>query len=140
MKKTFALLLSLIAVSALTGCGEEKVSSDRLEEARQMAKANSEFNAQIYRSQNPRFDSGFAIVSRSDDRQSSTCPQGDGWAELSIMKPIPGGVDKTVLMCSTYSSSVGCYRKEDFDKNTNLASQNGGCRTDVPFPLPALKK
>jgi hypothetical protein len=49
-------------------------------------------------------------------------------------------VDKTTLMCSTYSSSVGCYRKEDFDKNANLAKQNGGCSAEVPFPIPALKK
>lgn len=130
----FALLLVLAA------CGDEKAPPDRLEEARQTAKANSEFNAALYKAANPRFTSDYAIVGRSDDSQNAKCPQGDGWAELSIMRVEGKAVDKVVLMCSTYSTSVGCYRKEDFDKNTNLASQNGGCNRDVPYPLPVLKK
>ena len=134
-------LLILAAAIALTACqGEKTVTADRLEEARQTAKANSEFNAALYKAANPRFTSEFAIVGRSDDSQNSKCPQGDGWAELSIMKVEGKQVDKTTLMCSTYSSSVGCYRKEDFDKNANLAKQNGGCSAEVPFPIPALKK
>mgnify|MGYP001544837061 CR=1 FL=1 len=121
-------------------CGSKEVPFDRLEEARQTAKANAEFNAALYKAQNPRFTSEFSIVSRSDDTQSPNCPQGDGWAELSIMKVDGKQVDKTVLMCSTFSQSVGCYRKEDFEKNTNLAKQNGTCDTQAPFPIPKIAK
>ena len=141
MKKIKTLLLSLTVLALLAACGaKDQVSPDRLEEARQTAKANSEFNAMAYKAANPRFDKDFAIIGRSDDGQNAGCPQGDGWAELSIMKVVDKAVDKTVLMCSTYSPSVGCYRKEEFDKLTNLAQQNSGCNREIPLPLPALRK
>lgn len=139
MKVVFTALAAF-AVMFLAACQSKEVPFDRLEEARQTAKANAEFNAALYKAQNPRFTSEFTIVSRSDDMQSPTCPQGDGWAELSIMKVEGKTVDKTVLMCSTFSQSVGCYRKEDFDKNTNLAKQNGTCNTQAPFPVPRIGK
>lgn len=139
MKKT--MILAAIVAATLSACKQdEPVTADRLEEARQTAKANAEFNAALYKAANPRFTSEYSIVGRSDDSQERKCPQGDGWAELSIMKVEGKTVDKTILMCSTYSTSVGCYRKEDFDKNPNLAKQNGGCNAEVPFPLPILKK
>lgn len=137
--KSTSILIAL-AVAVLAACGDKEVPFDRLEEARQTAKGNAEFNAALYKAQNPRFTSDFSIVSRSDDAQSPSCPQGDGWAELSIMKIEGKQVDKTVLMCSTFSQSVGCYRKEDFDKNTNLAKQNGTCNTQAPFPIPKIAK
>lgn len=137
MKK---FILVALAAAALTACGDKEVPFDRLEDARQIAKANAEFNASIYKAQNPRFTADFSIVSRSDDTQSTKCPQGDGWAELSIMKVEGKSVDKTVLMCSTYSASVGCYRKEDFDKNANLAKQNGSCNSEAPYPIPKIAK
>lgn len=136
----YTLITILAAAVMMSACSDNKVSADRLEEGRQTAKANSEFNAAMYKAANPRFTSDFSIVGRSDDAQSPECPQGDGWAELSIMKVEGKSVDKTTLMCSTYSSSIGCYRKEDFDKNANLAKQNGSCNKDIPFPLPPLKK
>ena len=133
-------ILALAFVSVLAACGQKEVPFDRLEEARQTAKSNAEFNAALYKAANPRYTSDFSIVSRSDDAQSPACPQGDGWAELSIMRVDGKTVDKTVLMCSTFSSSVGCYRKEDFDKNQNLARQNGACSTQAPFPIPKIAK
>lgn len=133
-------LMAAAALAALAACEpKETVSSNALDEARATAKANGEFNAQLYRATNPRFTSQHAIVGRPDDMQSSKCPQGDGWAEISIMKADNGVIDKTVVMCSTYSVHVGCYRKEDFDKNTNLASQQNRCSAEVPFPIPVLK-
>lgn len=138
MKKS-ALIVALLAI-ALTACEEKKVTSDRLEEARSTAKTNAEMNAQLYRAANPRFTGDYNIVARSDDGQNPSCPQGDGWSQVSIMKVEGKLVDKTVLMCSTYSTSVGCYREEDFNKLPNLAKQNSGCNSDVPFPLPVLKK
>lgn len=140
-KNRFAIAAVLAAVAILiTGCDDKKVSSDRLEEARSTAKTNAEMNAQLYRAANPRFTGDYSIVARSDDGQTPACPQGDGWAQVSIMKVDGKQVDKTVLMCSTYSTSVGCYREEDFNKLPNLAKQNTGCNTDVPFPLTVLKK
>jgi hypothetical protein len=135
-----SIIAILVITLGLAACEDKKVSADRLEEARSAAKANSEWNAAQYKAANPRFTSDFSIVGRSDSEQTPSCPQGDGWAELSIMKVEGKVVDKTSLMCSTYSSSVGCYRKEDFDKNATLVKQNGGCNNDVPFPLPILRK
>lgn len=139
MKKT-VITTAIIAAALLTACKQEVVTPDRLEEARSTAKSNSEFNAQMYKAANPRFTSDFTIIGRSDDTQDAKCPQGDGWADLSIMRVQGKEVDKTSLVCSTYSASVGCYRKEDFEKTPNLAQQNGHCRSDVPYPLPVLKK
>lgn len=141
----FTKLFSAIAIVAsvgmsITACGPEQVSSDRLEEARSTAKANAEYNAQLYKAANPRFTADFSIVSRSDTSQTPECPQGDGWASLSIMKVEGKVVDKTSLRCSTYSASVGCYREEDFAKDANLVKEDGSCRTQVPYPIPVLKK
>lgn len=133
------LALALIAVS-LVACGPEKVSNDTLENARATVKSNVGFNAQLYRAANPRFTADFSIIDRSDTSQTAECPQGDGWAQVSIMKVDGKQVDKTVLMCSTYSSSVGCFRQEDFDKDKQLAGQDGPCNKNVPFPIPVLKK
>ena len=145
MKKLFSIVaLTLIAVSALltTGCGQDKpiATADRLEEARSTAKANAEYNAALYKATNPRFTADFSIVGRSDTSQTAECPQGDGWASLSIMKVEGKVIDKTPLRCSTYSSSVGCYREEDFVKDTQLVKEDGVCRKEVPFPIPVLKK
>jgi hypothetical protein len=143
MKNMFILsTVAAVATTLLMACGDKPalITANNLEEARQTAKANSEFNAKLYKAANPRFTSDFNIISRSDDSQNMSCPQGDGWAELSIMKVDGKTVDKTVLMCSTYSTSVGCYRKEDFDKNANLAKLNGPCSSEVPYPIPVLSK
>ena len=138
MKKFIALALVAILAAA---CGKQEVAtSDRLEESRSIAKSNAELNAQMYRAANPRFTGDYSIIARSDDGQTPHCPQGDGWAQVSVMKVEGKAVDKTVLMCSTYSTSVGCYREEDFNKLPNLANQNSGCSKDAPYPLPVLRK
>ena len=139
MKKTL-IAVSILAVSLLAACSKETASADRLEEARSTAKANAEFNAALYKAGNPRFTADFSIVGRSDTSQTDKCPQGDGWASLSIMKVEGKTVDKTSLRCSTYSASVGCYREEDFVKDAQLVSEDGTCRKQVPYPLPTLKK
>lgn len=141
MKKTL-IAFAVLAALGLSACGQksEPITADRLEEARATAKDNALFNAQLYRAANPRFTGDYSIVARSDDGQKPSCPQGDGWAQVSVMKVDGKNVDKTVLMCSTYSASVGCYREEDFNKLENMAKQNSGCNKDVPFPLPVLKR
>lgn len=141
MKNRFLVAVAILAAGLLmSACGKDNVSADRLEEARQTAKANAEYNAQLYKATNPRFTADYSIVSRSDTSQTAECPQGDGWASLSIMKVDGKTVDKTALRCSTYSSSVGCYREEDFAKDKQLASEDSTCRKEVPYPLPVLKK
>lgn len=133
--------ISLIAAAiALTSACTQKVNSSNLEEARATAKANSELNAQLYKAANPRFTADYSIITRADTSQTPECPQGDGWAELSIMKVDGKTVDKTVLMCSTYSTSVGCYRQGDFAKDKQLAGQDGRCNKDIQYPLPVLTK
>ncbi len=136
MKRT-ALAVTAVLALALTACSD-KVSPDRLEEARSTAKANAEHNANLYKAANPRFTAEYTIVSRSDTSQTADCPQGDGWASLSIMKVEGKNVDKTSLRCSTYSASVGCYREEDFVKDKTLVSEDGSCRKSLPYPLPVL--
>lgn len=138
--KNFTLALVIASSVILAACGPDKVSADRLEEARSTAKSNSELNAQLYKAANPRFTADYSIVARSDTSQTAECPQGDGWASISIMKVEGKVVDKTSLRCSTYSSSVGCYREEDFVKDANLVKEDGSCRDSVPYPLPVLNK
>ena len=141
MKKAITIIAAAVAATLTVACApKETVSADRLEEARQIAKANAEFNAQLYKAANPRFTAEFSIVSRSDTTQTANCPQGDGWASLSIMRVEGKNVDKTSLRCSPYSQSVGCYREEDFVKDKQLVSEDGVCRSEVPFPLPVIKK
>ena len=136
-----SIFIAAILAVALAACGkQEAVTQDRLEESRSIAKQNAELNAQMYRAANPRFTGDYSIIARSDDGQTPRCPQGDGWAQVSVMKVEGKAVDKTTLMCSTYSTSVGCYREEDFNKLPNLANQNSGCSKVTPYPLPVLRK
>lgn len=137
--KFTTLVGSLVIAMSLAACNEP-ATADRLEEARSIAKANAEYNAALYKAANPRFTADFNIIGRSDTTQTSQCPQGDGWASLSIMKVEGKIVDKTSLRCSTYSTSVGCYREEDFVKDKQLATEDGVCRKEVPYPIPVLKK
>jgi len=145
------IALISLAVLALTACGNEedrKIAQAKaqqsklavLEEARTTAKINAEYNAQMYRAANPRFTADWNIVGRSDTTQTVDCPQGDGWASLSIMKVDGKQVDKVSLRCSTYSANVGCYREEDFVKDKALASEDGTCSRALSAPLPVLKK
>lgn len=134
------LIVAAIAFTVLAACGKPQATADRLEEARSTAKSNSEYNAQLYKAANPRFTADFSIVGRSDTTQDAGCPQGDGWASLSIMKVEGKVIDKTSLRCSTYSASVGCFREEDFVKDKTLVAEDGSCRASVPYPLPVLKK
>jgi hypothetical protein len=135
-------LLVLVAALALTACAEKRdVSFDTLEDARATARSNALFNAQAYRAENPRFDKGFSIVSHGDSTQASDCPQGDGWATISIMKVENKETEKYVLKCSTVSGSLGCYLADDFQKKP-FASDENRCQptTKVPFPLPKIGK
>ena len=137
----FTKLFAAIALTAtLAACGQQAVSDNSLEEARMTAKANAEFNAQIYRASNPRFTSDFNIVGRSDTTQKVECPQGDGWASMDLVNP--NDPKATLgLKCSTVSDAVGCRESKDF-KTSPYANEDGRCQatTKVPHPLPKIAK
>lgn len=135
------IALVVSAAIALTACGPDKVSFNTLEDARAQAITNANFNAAMYRAENPRFDNSFKIVGHGDSSQTNVCPQGDGWATLSIMKVDGKSVEKYVLKCSTVSASLGCYLDSDFVKK-NFAKDEGSCQNldKVPFPLPKIAK
>jgi hypothetical protein len=138
MKSAF-LLASIIAIS-LSACSKQDVSFSTLEDARATAKANGEYNAQLYRAENPRFNT-HKIVSHGDSTQTPDCPQGDGWATNSIMAVNGKEVEKFTVKCSTVSVSLGCYLESDFIKKP-FATDDGKCQpvAKVPFPLPKLAK
>jgi hypothetical protein len=146
MKKiaqTFYAVMSLILISmVLTGCGKEPepISHNTLEDARQTARANAEFNAIQYRAENPRMD-GLKIVAHGDTTQNYDCPQGSGWATLSIMNvdKAANTQEKYKVVCSTVSSAIGCFLEKDFEK-TPHAKEANQCNTRLPFPLPKLAK
>jgi hypothetical protein len=138
MKK---LLLVIMMGAALSGCAkEEKVSFTTLEDARAQARANAETNAIQYRSESPRMQ-GLKIVSHGDPTQTETCPGGSGWAELSIMNvdKEKQTVEKYKVMCSTVSTTVGCYLRQDFEKTLHAKEENL-CNKSIPHPLPKLGK
>lgn len=129
--------LSIVAV-LLASCGDESVSFNTLEEAKQQARENALFNAQKYRSENVLLKD-FAIIARGDSTQDIKCPQGDGWATLEFVSNQNKGVVK--VKCSTVSGATGCLEDADF-KTKPFASDDGQCqkREQVPFPLPKIAK
>lgn len=141
MKKS---LLLAFAALVLTACSGEKVSHDTLEDARSQARENAVTNARAYARENPRM-AGYDIVGHGDSTQTKSCPQGDGWASLSIMKAVPNQtdnmgrpvLDKYKVKCSTVSANLGCYLEDDF-KGKPFADQEGKCDADLPFPLPKV--
>lgn len=119
----------------------EKVSFQTLEDARNTARENGLWNAKAYLAENPRFDKGFSVVSHGDSTQDNDCPQGDGWATVSIMRVEGKVIEKYKAKCSTVSGSLGCYLDDDFAKKP-FAKDENQCqpRGKVPFPLPKIAK
>lgn len=131
--KTLLFIIGLVLL--LVGCEPtSEVSFDTLEQARTQASANATFNAQVFRGTE---HSGWTIISASDSSQTKICPQGDGWATLSLMNP-----DKTQtipIKCSTASLALGCMLDSTF-KTKSYNTDDGRCSTEVPFPLPKIEK
>lgn len=149
-KKLLSVSMVIALAFATTACEEDKlkktkqeslVSFETVEAQRVTAQANAEYNAQKYRAENPRFEAGFKIVGHTDSTITNECPQGDGWASISIMKVDDKVVEKYKLKCSTVSSSLGCYLDSDFEKK-NFATDEDKCQPlgKVPFPLPKIVK
>lgn len=153
MRKIKSTLLACVAIAfalAVTACSENKlsqtkqqalVSFETVEAQRVTAQSNAEYNAQKYRAENPRFEAGFKIVGHTDSTITNDCPQGDGWASISIMKVEDKTVEKYKLKCSTVSAALGCYLDTDFEKK-NFAADEDTCQPvgKVPFPIPKIVK
>lgn len=134
------LILALIAALALAACSNKDVSFNTLEDARSQARSNAEFNATAYRSESPRMQ-GLKIVSHGDTTQDAACPQGSGWATLSIMNvdKEKSSIEKYKVVCSTVSTAIGCFIESDFQKTPHAKEENR-CNSKLPFPLPKLAK
>ena len=137
---TATALIAVASAILLAACGNQDVSFETLEQARAQARANGEYNAQLYRAENPRFN-GHKIISHGDSTQSPSCPQGDGWATNTIMQVEGKAVEKFVVKCSTVSATLGCYLENDFMKKP-FAAEEGKCQpiSKVPHPLPKMVK
>ena len=140
-------LFAIAAFLALSACGQKEVAFDTLEDSRAQARSNALWNAKMYVAENPRFDN-HQIVSHGDSAQTPACPQGDGWASVSIMKVLDkqegqakAAIEKFTAKCSTVSGTVGCYLDADFKKKA-YANEDGQCQptSKVPFPLPKIAK
>jgi len=123
---------------SLVGCSKEGVAFNTLEEAKTTARENALFNAQRYRQENPKFQS-WSVIPNGDSSQMPKCPQGDGWATLTLISPERN--TEVALKCSTVSGATMCLLDAEF-KTKPYASQDGHCQdvSVVPFPLPKIAK
>jgi hypothetical protein len=118
----------------------EPVDYNLVESQRTIALENALFNAQAYRATNPRFAEGFSIVPHTDETIGPDCIQGDGWANLSIMKQEDKRIEKYKIVCSTVSPTLGCYLENDF-KSKNFSNEEGFCQPNkVPKQLKKIAK
>jgi hypothetical protein len=135
MKKVIALFL--VSSALLMSCGDNNVVSvSTLEEQKTIARENTMFNAQVFRSEDPRL-SNYKIVPNGDSSQLPNCPQGDGWATVTFVNTENNSVVK--VKCSTYSKATGCISDVEF-KTKSYTADDGKCQdtTKVPYPLPKI--
>ena len=156
------IIAAAVAAIALAACGEKPVeqamkdhgqvsksnafSFQTVEEQRAQGRSNAGAAAAEYQRQNPRVQ-GWESIVKADTTHSSTCPQGDGWAEVVFMRTERGEgttknlqVEKATVMCSTVSATQGCVMvapADNWSKHPGKA-QDGTCAStlEVPFPLP----
>ena len=169
MKSFKAKFLACIGLTALVlglaACGDkpsiEKVMQEHgqvnktnafsfqtVEEQRSQGRANAGASAAEYQRQNPRIQ-GWESIVKADTAHSSTCPQGDGWAEVVFMRTEREDgktknleVQKATVMCSTVSTTQGCVMVLPVDNWSKHPAkvQDGQCAStlEVPFPLPKV--
>jgi hypothetical protein len=155
-------IVVLAAALALTACGPQSVEQtmkdggqvsksnaftfQTVEEQRAQGRANAGASAAEYQRQNPRIQ-GWETIVKADTTHSSTCPQGDGWAEVVFMRSERAEgktqnlqIEKATVMCSTVSSTQGCVMVNPVDNWSKhpAKAQDGQCAStlEVPFPLP----
>lgn len=140
-RRIVMLVCAIALTSAMTACSRKpEISHNSLEDARAQSRSNAEYNAAAYRAENPRMD-GLKIVGHGDAYQTPECPQGSGWAGLSIMNVDKDRqtVEKYKVVCSTTSATLGCYLEADFQKLPYAKTQNS-CDTKLPYPIPKIAK
>ena len=165
-KLTSSIIIGLLLGFMVAACTEKPVSLDTVmkdsgsvnkqnafsfqtvEEQRAQGRANAGASASEYQRQNPRL-SGWESIVKADTTHSSTCPQGDGWAEVVFMRTERNDgstknlqVEKATVMCSTVSTNQGCVMSapvDNWSKHPAKAS-DGVCAStrEVPFPLPKV--
>lgn len=147
MKK---FLFPLIAALVLAACQKapDVSSFATVEEQRAQGRSNAAMVAAEYQRQNPRIQGWEAIV-KADASHTSTCPQGDGWAEVVFMRATREEgktknleIEKATVMCSTVSLNEGCVMvspTNNWDKFPKKA-MDGRCGStdEVPMPLPKV--
>jgi hypothetical protein len=160
--KKIVITTAIITAALLTACGPKNVdqvmkdggqvskdmafSFQTVEEQRAQGRANAGASAAEYQRQNPRIQ-GWETITKADTTHSSTCPQGDGWAEVVFMrsereegKTKNLEIQKATVMCSTVSSTQGCVMVAPTDNWAKHPGkmQDGQCAStrEVPFPLP----
>lgn len=156
------IILAAAAAVVLAACGPQSVdqvmkdggqvsksnafSFQTVEEQRAQGRANAGASAAEYQRQNPRIQ-GWETIVKADTTHSSTCPQGDGWAEVVFMRAERAEgqtknleIQKATVMCSTVSSTQGCVMVSPTDNWSKhpAKAQDGACAStlEVPFPLP----
>lgn len=132
--KTSTAIAVIASGLSLSACKDENVSFQTLEQERGTANANSKFNGQKYRAESPKY-ANWDILLRGDSTQAANCPQGDGWATLTLVAP--DKKSETNIKCSTVSANIPCLEANDF-KTKPYATQEGACQKDLPFPLPKI--
>lgn len=123
----FALTFFVAAI--LTGCGKE-VSMSELEDQKVIARDNSLLNAQAWKGENPQYNS-FKAIPNGDSTQTRVCPQGDGWATITLFKE---GEPKVKIKCSTYSAATSCVPESEFGAKP-FAKEEGRCNTQLDAKL-----
>ncbi len=125
---------SFVTVHVAIPDSPDNSSFQQQEIQRSIAIDNSLFNAKKYRQQHSRL-TGTTAIAQVDDEITKKCANGDGWAGVSLHNN--KGDNLVTLVCSTVSSTLGCYNYNDFLKS-NYVNQDGTCNTDIPLPLERL--
>lgn len=166
MKKFKFIFAALAVALSITACGkhEHSPAPKTADELRAEAQANSAKNAKLqaeleqnrstaleniktnvagYFATNPRFQpaSDWTVIAHTDDYIDPSCPQGSGWGWANVMNTkikTDGQPTKIRVYCSTSSSSLGCYKDDDFLASPH-AKQQKTCNGNLPTPLKPIK-
>lgn len=139
-----AVMSAVIGAAALTACGKAEIAAfQTVEEQRAQGRSNAALVAAEYQRQNPRIQ-GWESIVKADTSHTSTCPQGDGWAEVVFMRAVRAegstknlDVEKATVMCSTVSFNEGCVMVapvNNWDKHPKK-TMDGACAPTSEVPL-----
>jgi hypothetical protein len=148
-KSLFAVVVTLVMVFGILGCGKEApppppvvkevlptVSWETQEASRAQALKNARFNANVFRNE---LYPDMNIVLRGDSTIGPTCASGDGWVSVDLTKK--GSTEVVVsLKCHSVSASIGCMTEADFKKRPSYSKEEGTCNKNLPFPLPKIEE